>query len=111
MAAFHAAQEELAQAGVGLVAVSTDGRQAAEALVDELGLGFPVGHSLPLEATAKALGAFYEPRRGILHATALLYDPDGRVLLSVYSSGAVGRLRPDELLGLVRFWDRDRPAS
>jgi len=111
LAAFQDAQGALAEAGVGLVALSTDGREAAQGLVDELGLGFPVGHSLPLEATAEALGAFHEPRRGILHAAALLYDPDGRVLLSVYSSGAVGRLRPDELLGLVRFWDRDRPAS
>jgi hypothetical protein len=30
-------------------------------------------------------------------------DPDGRVIVSVYSSGAIGRLVPDDVIGLVTY--------
>jgi hypothetical protein len=30
-------------------------------------------------------------------------DPEGRVLVSVYSSGAIGRLVPDDVIGFVRY--------
>ena len=30
-------------------------------------------------------------------------DPDGRVIVSVYSSGAIGRLVPDDVVGLIRY--------
>lgn len=29
--------------------------------------------------------------------------PDGRAIVSVYSSGAIGRLVPDDVAGLVRY--------
>jgi len=31
-----------------------------------------------------------------------VFDPTGAVVVSVYSSGAIGRLVPDDILGLVR---------
>jgi hypothetical protein len=29
--------------------------------------------------------------------------PDGRVIVSVYSSGAIGRLVPEDITGIVRY--------
>jgi hypothetical protein len=37
-------------------------------------------------------------------------DPDGRVVLSAYSSGAIGRLVPEDVVGLLRYL-RDHPAA
>jgi hypothetical protein len=30
-------------------------------------------------------------------------NPDGQVVVSVYSSGAIGRLVPDDVVGLIRY--------
>ena len=38
-------------------------------------------------------------------------DPHGKVVVSVYSSGAIGRLVPDGVAGLVRHVREHTPAS
>lgn len=38
-------------------------------------------------------------------------DPQGKVVVSVYSSGAIGRLVPDDVAGLVRYVREHTPAS
>lgn len=89
------------------VASTADPAGSAE-LVERTGLSVPVGHSLPMVQTAETLGLFYEERRHILHAASFLFDSTGRVTLAVTSSGAVGRLMPDELDRLLDFWRRKR---
>jgi hypothetical protein len=41
----------------------------------------------------------------------VLLDPDGRVVVSVYSSGAIGRLVPQDVIGLVRYLREHAPAG
>jgi hypothetical protein len=50
-----------------------------------------------------ATGAFVDPHRGFLQSTGFVLDPRGRVIVSVYSSGAIGRLVPEDVVGLVRY--------
>ena len=38
-----------------------------------------------------------------LQSTGFVLDPGGKVIVSVYSSGAIGRLAPDDVVGLVRY--------
>jgi len=38
-----------------------------------------------------------------LQSTGFVLDPAGRVIVSVYSSGAIGRLVPDDVIGMVRY--------
>ena len=38
-----------------------------------------------------------------LQSTGFVLDPAGKVVVSVYSSGAIGRLVPDDVAGLVRY--------
>ncbi|TNE85342.1 MAG: hypothetical protein EP330_26150 [Deltaproteobacteria bacterium] len=111
MAAFEASRQALAERGLTLWVVSTADAEGSRRLVDETGLTTPLGVGLPLEATAETLGLFYEPRRHILHAASFLFDRDGRVELAVTSTGAVGRLMPDELLRLLDFWRSKRQPS
>ena len=61
-----------------------------------------MGYELPMVETAKRFGAFYEKRRGILHATGFLVRPSGKVAMASYSSGAIGRLEPADVVKLVR---------
>jgi hypothetical protein len=74
--------------------------------VAELGLRIPVGYSLPLKETAATLGAFYEERRAVLHATGFVVKPDRTIAVAQYSSGPIGRLVWQDVLGLVEFYKK-----
>ena len=46
-----------------------------------------------------------------LQSTGFVLDPQGKVVVSVYPSGAIGRLVPDDVAGLVRYVREHTPAS
>jgi peroxiredoxin len=101
--AFQRAGEKLAQADVKLVALSVDNEATTRELVAKHGLEFPVGHSADAQAIAGATGAFLNPEPVYIQSTGFVLDPEGRVIVSVYSSGAIGRLVPDDVVGMVRY--------
>ena len=103
MAAFERAQETLRAEGITTVAASTDGPERARDTVAGHALTFPVGYGLPLKETARVLGSFYDPERGVLHATGFVIRPDRHIAVAQYSSGPIGRLVWQDVLGLVRF--------
>ena len=72
-------------------------------LIAKHGLTFPVGHSADAQAIAELTGAFVNPDPVYLQSTGFVLDPAGKVVVSVYSSGAIGRLVPEDVLGLVRY--------
>ena len=45
---------------------------------------------------------FVNTELGYLQSTGFVVSPTGHVAVSVYSSGAIGRLVPDDVIGLVR---------
>lgn len=89
-----------------MVAASTDAEDDARRTVRKLGLRFPVGHGLPLLDTATTLTAMYEARRSILHATGFVVRPDRTIGVACYSTGPIGRLTVDDVLRVVRFYER-----
>ena len=108
LAAFERAQEKLRAEGIAVVAASTDPLEKARETVTTLGLTFPVGYALPLRETARTLGAFYEERRHILQATGFVVRPDRTIVVAQYSSGPIGRLVWQDVLGLVQH--RKKPT-
>jgi peroxiredoxin len=101
--AFQRAQDRLAALDIRVVALSVDDEATTRALIAEHGLSFPVGHSADAVALQAALGAFVNPDPVHLQSTGFVLDPRGRVIVSVYSSGAIGRLVPDDVIGLIRY--------
>jgi hypothetical protein len=83
--------------------LSVDDEPTTSALIDRYRLRFPVGHSADADAIHDAIGAFINEQPKHLQSTGFVLDPDGRVIVSVYSSGAIGRLVPDDVVGLVRY--------
>jgi hypothetical protein len=71
-------------------------------LIARHGLTFPVGFGADARAVAGLTGAFVNPDPVDLQSTGFVIDPRGKVVVSVYSSGAIGRLVPDDVAGLVR---------
>src|ERR1700761_1744350 len=82
---------------------SVDAEPTTGDLIARHGLRFPVGHSADAAAVAHATGAFVNPDSPYLQSTGFVLDPGGRVIVSVYSSGAIGRLLPQDVAGLARY--------
>jgi len=101
--AFQRAQDTLDGLGVKVVALSVDDEATTSALVDKHKLTFPVGHSADARAVAGLTGAFVNPEPEYLQSTGFVLDPQGRVVVAVYSNGAIGRLVPEDVAGLVRY--------
>jgi peroxiredoxin len=103
LAAFARATPALERLGIRVVALSVDDAVTAAALVQQHGLKFPVGYGADAEAIAAATGAYTNDAPSYLQSTGFVLDPEGRVLVAVYSSGAIGRLVPDDVAGFVRY--------
>ena len=91
--------------------LSVDDEATTAELVAKHGLTFPVGHSADAKAIAASTGAFVDPERGYLQSTGFVLNPEGRVVISVYSSGAIGRLVPEDVVGLIRYLRAHASAS
>ena len=101
--AFQRATDSLAAVDARVVALSVDDEATTQALIDKHGLTFPIGHSADAKAVSAATGAFVDPKGGFLQSTGFVLDPAGRIIVSVYSSGAIGRLMPDDVVGVIRY--------
>jgi peroxiredoxin len=101
--AFQRAGDGLASTGIMVAALSVDDEPATAELIAKHGLTFPVGHSADARAIAALTGAFVNPDPVYLQSTGFVLDPASRVVVSVYSSGAIGRLVPEDVIGLVRY--------
>jgi peroxiredoxin len=101
--AFQHASDSLSGAGAKVAALSVDDEPTTADLIAKHGLTFPVGHSADAQAIARLTGAFVDPGRGFLQSTGFVLSRAGQVVVSVYSSGAIGRLVPEDVLGMVRY--------
>jgi peroxiredoxin len=105
--AFQAGLAKLAEDDIGVISLSADPLDQALAVVTEHRLQFPVAHGASVDRIAAALGVYYEPpsphRPSHLHSAGFVLGPGGRVLLAVYSSGAIGRLVWQDVLGLIKY--------
>ena len=103
LSAFRRATESLTGAGVKVVALSVDDEQTSAGLVDKLRLPFPVGHSADADQLADQLGCYVNDEPHYLQSTGFVLAPDATVVTAVYSSGAIGRLMPEDVVGLVTY--------
>jgi peroxiredoxin len=101
--AFQRMESSLTELGIKVVALSVDDEATTAELVSKHHLGFPVGYGADARKVAEATGAFVNEHPLFLQSTGFVLDPEGRVLVSVYSSGAIGRLVPDDVIGFVRY--------
>lgn len=103
LSAFQRSLDHLADIDTLVAALSVDDEATTQGLIARRGLRFPVGHSADARAIAAATGAFVNDAPEYLQSTGFVLDPGGRVVVSVYSSGAIGRLVPEDVIGLIRY--------
>ena len=92
--------------GVEVIAASADPLEHATELVEGMAITFRVAHGIDAEAVHELTGATLDRKHGIVQPAAFILKPDRTVAVTVTSSWAVGRLRPDEVLGAIHFLER-----
>jgi peroxiredoxin len=109
--AFQRAGDALTRAGVRVAALWADDETTTAEFAARHGLTFPLGHSAGARAVAGLTGAFVNEDPLYLQSTGFVLDPRGTVIVSVYSSGAIGRLVPEDVIGLVGYLRQHAAAS
>jgi len=103
LAGFQRASEKLAATGIKVVALSVDDEATTAGTVEKHKLSFPVGHSADVDKVAAITGAYTNETPRYLEATGFLLATDGRILNAVYSSGPLGRLVAEDVIGMVAY--------
>ena len=103
LGAFERLSGKLADGGVKVAALSVDDEATTAALADKLRIRYPVGFGADADAVARATGAYLNGEPKYLQSTGFVLAPDGTIVTAVYSSGAIGRLVPEDVAGLVAY--------
>lgn len=80
-------------------------------MVERERLTFPVAYGLEVPRDAEKIGAFWEERRKIIHATGFILDSEGKVLDACYSIGPIGRITAEDALSHIQHFKRRRAQA
>ena len=102
MVGFENARQELDALGAKIFAASVDPIDKAREVAAEV--SFPVGYGVT-RAMADTLGSFWEDRRSIIQPSEFILGADGKVVVSSYSDGPLGRIDAADAVRLIRFYE------
>jgi len=103
LSAFSRAKPKLDELGIRVVALSVDNNTEAATLVEKHRLNFPVGYGVDADRISASTGAYVNDSPRYLQSTGFVLDPTRRVITAVYSSGAIGRLVPEDVIGFIGY--------
>ena len=95
---------DLRDLDVRVIVASVDSAEQSATLAEELGLvNLEMASGLDAVAVAASVGGYLDTSDDpFLQPTAFVLDPENRVVMSVYSSGALGRLSPGDVVKVVQ---------
>jgi peroxiredoxin len=88
---------------VRLLAASVDSLEDARKTITDDQLTYPIAYGLKAKEISRMTGAFYQAEQGFLHATGILFNRDGTIIVAAYSTGAIGRLSAEDCLKLIEY--------
>ena len=106
MADFQSHIEAFKSENIDIIALSVDPLDKARETGEKLQLTFPVAYGLEVPGDADKLGAFWEERRKIIHATDFILDSDKKVVDACYSIGPIGRIVAVDPLSHIQFFKK-----
>ena len=102
LAGFEKAKQELDALGAKVVAASVDFIDKAREVASEV--SFSVGYGVTREMADK-LVAWWEDRRNIIQPSEFIVGSDGKVVVSSYSDGPLGRIDAADVIKLINFYE------
>lgn len=88
-----------------------DPLEKAKEMVDKTGARFPIGYGLKVPQDADKVGAYWEERRGIIHATNFIIDADKKVTQACFATGPIGRIIAVDALSSIRAGKKRKAQS
>ncbi len=79
-----------------------DPLEKAKEMADRTGATFPIGYGLKVPEDADKVGAYWEERRGIFHATNFIIDSTKKVTQACFATGPIGRIVAVDALSSIR---------
>ena len=71
-------------------------------MIDKTGATFPIAYGLKVPEDADKVGAYWEERRGIVHATNFTVGPERNILQACFATGPIGRFTAADALSSIR---------
>jgi peroxiredoxin len=102
LAAFERSAGQLAELDIRVVALSVDDEATTRAMAEKRRITFPLGFGADAAALEALTGAYVSANPVYLQSTGFVLGPDGRVITAVYSSNAIGRLLPEDVVGFIK---------
>ena len=97
--------------GLSIIGASVEPREVVEEMATKSGVTFPMAYGVTREQ-ADMLGSWWsDDRGGYIQPTEFLLGRGGTVLGSMYASGPVGRVSPDEAVHFIESRERARLRS
>jgi len=94
--------DQFKKENVDVIALSVDPLEKAKAMVERVGATFPIAYGLEVPRDANKVGAYWEERRKIIHATNLIIDADKRVTQACFATGPIGRIVAEDALRSIQ---------
>ena len=94
--------DEFKNEHVDVIALSVDPLDKAKEMVEKTSATFPIGYGLKVPEDADKVGAYWEDRRKIIHATNFIIDSDKKVTQACFATGPIGRIVAVDALSSIR---------
>ena len=98
MADYNYVYDTFKNAGLRVIGLVVDSVADVNAMIERLGLEFPVVGEVDRDQVIQGLDAYPLDRRQSFHPVNIIVDVNGAVEVASYSSGAVGRIGVEEAL-------------
>ena len=93
------------------MALSVDPVDKAKEMIEKTGATFPIGYGLKVPEDADKVGAYWEERRSIFHATGFTIGPDRKILQACFATGPIGRIAAADALSSIRGTKRRKAQA
>ena len=93
--------------GAKVIAATAEPLEKAQEVAAKI--DFPVGYGVT-RAQVDQIGAWWEDRRQIIHATGFVLNGSGKVLSATYSTGPIGRVEAADAVRYIEFQEKQKKA-
>jgi peroxiredoxin len=102
LADYQAHIDQFKEENGDIIALSVDPLDKAKEMAERVTATFPIGYGLEVPRDADKVGARWEERRKIIHATNFVIDADKNVTQACFATGPIGRIVAENVLRSVQ---------
>lgn len=103
MVDFQGRTEDFEKLNIQIIIASADSLEYANKMKDKVIVTFKIGWGLNAQEVSTKTGAFFDDKKNYIHATGFIINPEGKIVVASYSTGAIGRLTAADTLALILY--------